>query len=137
MNGKYDDIMNLPHHVSDYHKPMPMSARAAQFAPFAALSGHDDAIAETARITERLKELSDDEKYRLSRLLNLALENEEVVVISYFIPDKSKSGGTYKRLEGKIKDRDECDNTLMMTDGTTIPVNFISEIEFKNGTIEF
>ena len=77
--GKYDDIINLPHHVSDYHKPMPMRNRAALFAPFAALSGHDDAIAETRRITESFKELSDDEKTLVSRKLTYAIETKSQI----------------------------------------------------------
>lgn len=72
--GKYDDIINLPHHVSDYYKPMSMENRAAQFAPFAALTGHSEAIAETQRITEQIKELSDYEKTELSSKLSLILQ---------------------------------------------------------------
>lgn len=126
--GKYDDIINLPHHVSDYHKPMPMEARAAQFAPFAALNGHDDAIAETARLTEAFRELTDDEKNLVSRKLQYALEHHSPVAVTYFIPDKSKTGGTYKRIVGKIRKWDEYDYTIHMPDGDVIPIALISEI---------
>ena len=130
--GKYDDIINLPHHVSDYHKPMPMRNRAAQFAPFAALTGHDDAISETMRITEAFKELTDDEKTVLSRKLTYAIVKESNVDITFFIPDKTKKGGSYKKVRGQIKKWDEYNNTIFMRDGLVIPVNLISEIILKN-----
>lgn len=126
--GKYDDIINLPHHVSDYHKPMPLSNRAAQFAPFAALSGHNEAIEETARQTENFRELSDEERIRLSGKLNYALDHKSKVRITFFIPDKTKSGGSYKSIIGKIKKWDEYDKTVHMEEGHNIPINFISEI---------
>ena len=134
--GKYDDIINLPHHVSDYHKPMPIENRAAQFAPFAALSGHNEAIAETARFTDMLRELSEDEQTRLTKKLNYVLENDSCVIITYFIPDRTKTGGTYKRVIGLIKKYDEIDRTLILKDGKTIPIDFISEIEIKDSSIE-
>ena len=127
--GKYDDIINLTHHVSDYHKPMPMRNRAAQFAPFAALSGHDDAIAETRRITESFKELSDDEKTLVSRKLTYAIETKSQISLKYFIPDKTKAGGSYNRIEGRIMKWDEYNNTILMNDGNIIPVRSISEID--------
>ena len=135
--GKYDDIINLPHHVSDYHNPMPMRNRAAQFAPFAALSGHDDAIAETMRLTESFKELSDVEKNLLSRKLNYAIENHSKIAVTYFIPDKTNSGGSYKRVTGRIKKWDEYANTILLTGCKIIPINFISEIDIKISPEEF
>ena len=135
--GKYDDIINLPHHVSDYHKPMPMANRAAQFAPFAALSGYEDAIYETSRLTEAFKELSDDEKNLLSRKLNYAIENLSLTEITYFVPDKTKAGGSYKRVIGKIKKWDEYENILVMKDGKIIRIDLISEITIKDSNIEF
>ena len=127
----------MPHHVSDYHKPMPMRNRAAQFAPFAALSGHDDAIAETIRQTESFKELSDEEKNLLSRKLYYAIENHSRIAVTYFIPDKTKPGGSYKSVTGRIKKWVECDNAILLTDGNIIPVNFLSEIDIKDKDIEF
>ena len=127
--GKYDDIINLPHHESDYHKRMPMLNRAAQFAPFAALSGHSEAIAETIRITESFKELTDDEKFRVSQKLLLAIENDCPIRISYFVPDKSKPGGSYKRIKGQVKKWDEYEKNLILTNGMIIPITFISAIE--------
>ncbi|MCH5243123.1 MAG: hypothetical protein J1F67_12030 [Muribaculaceae bacterium] len=135
--GKYDDIINLPHHVSDYHKPMPMANRAAQFAPFAALSGYEDAIYETSRLTEAFKELSDDEKNLLSRKLNYAIENLSLTEITYFVPDNTKAGGSYKSVTGRIKKWDEYDNTLVLRDGKIIRIDLISEINIKDSNIEF
>lgn len=126
--GKYDDIIHLPHHVSDYHPQMPMSHRAAQFAPFAALSGHEDAIAETARQTENMKELSEEEITRLSWKLHAAIEKKMEVKIRYFFPDKTKPGGTYKNIKGVIKKWDESENLVILKTGEEIPIAFISEI---------
>ena len=135
--GKYDDIINLPHHVSDYHRPMPMRNRAAQFAPFAALSGHEDAILETQRLTEKFKELSEEEINNLSRKLNYAVEKSSPIRLTYFVPDRRKVGGSYKSLEGTIKKWDEADNSLLMKDGTIISVNFISEIDIMDNIFDF
>ena len=135
--GKYDDIINLPHHVSDYHKPMPMANRSAQFAPFAALSGYEDAIYETSKLTEAFKELSDDEKNLLSRKLYYAISNFSLTEITYFVPDKTKTGGSYKSVIGRIKKWDEYDNTLVLRDGKIIRIDFISEINIKDSNIEF
>ena len=135
--GKYDDIINLPHHVSSYHKPMPMRNRAAQFAPFAALSGHDDAIAETMRVTNPFKELSDEEKNIISRKLSFAIENHSPIEITYFIPDKIKSGGSYQKVSGRIKKWNEYDNSIMLRNGHIIPIDHISEIDIKKSNIEF
>ena len=135
--GKYDDIINLPHHVSDYHKPMPMRNRAAQFAPFAALTGHSDAIEETVRLTETFKELSENEINLLSRKLHYAIENRSFIRITYFIPDKRKSGGSYKSKSGIIKKCDEIDKILVMKDGNKIPLEFIYEINILDRNAEF
>ncbi|MCH5234621.1 MAG: YolD-like family protein [Muribaculaceae bacterium] len=135
--GKYDDIINMPHHVSDYHKPLPMANRAAQFAPFAALSGHDDAIAETVRLTESFKEPTDDEKLLISRKILFAMKNDSQIRITYFIPDKIKEGGSYKMIQGFIKKWDEFDKHLILKEGTIIPVDFICDIEIREGNGEF
>ena len=108
---------------------MPMASRAAQFAPFAALSGHDDAIAETIRQTENFKELSEEEKNLISRKLNFALENHSRISLTYYIPDRIKSGGSYKRIIGRIKNVDESDNAIVFRNGQVIPVHFISGID--------
>lgn len=133
--GKYDDIINLPHHVSDFHKPMPMSNRAAQFAPFAALSGYEDAISEASRTTESFKELTDEDKNLLSLKLNYAIQNSSCAEITYFIPDKRKSGGFYNKVLDRIKNHDEYANTLELRNGLIIQIELISEIEIKDKDI--
>ena len=102
----YEDIVDLPHHVSKSHAPMPMIKRAAQFAPFAALSGYDDAVAETARLTDTMAFLPDDVVAELNRKITEALERQAVVAITYFIPDEKKAGGRYAVAEGRIKKAD-------------------------------
>lgn len=135
--GKYDDIINLPHHVSEYYKPMPKANRAAQFAPFAALNGHDEAIAETMRLTENFKQLSDDEKNILSLKMNYAIENHSLVEISYFVPDKTKDGGSYQRIKARIKKWNEFENTIVVGEDILIQIELISEIDFKETTPNF
>ena len=113
----YDDIINLPHHVSERHPHMPVSDRAAQFAPFAALTGYGDVIKETARLTETRPELSEDEKARMDQTLRAVLnaqgENAGIVV-TYFVPDARKSGGAYRRAAGKLRRVDEAEDTLIL-----------------------
>lgn len=113
----YDDIIDLPHHVSDRHPHMPVSDRAAQFAPFAALTGYSDVIKETARLTEARPELSEDEKAEMDQtlrtVLNTQRENAQIVV-TYFVPDAKKSGGAYRRAAGKIRRVDETEDILIL-----------------------
>lgn len=104
--NRYDDIIELPHY-EPRHKRMTLENRAAQFAPFAALTGHGAAIEETARLTDRLTELSEDEHIRLSRILKYAYEKHATVTITYFQPDRLKSGGKYDKISGEIKKIDE------------------------------
>lgn len=120
MVSKYDEIIELPHHVSANRRPMSMYDRAAQFAPFAALNGHDEAIAETARLTTELIELSADEQKALSRQLRHAHENSLEVSITHFCPDPYKDGGKYVATWGVIKKMDETSGSLIMRDGTEI-----------------
>lgn len=127
--SKYDDIINLPHHVSKTHKPMPMENRAAQFAPFAALTGHDAAIAETARQTSVKPELSAEEQDRLSRRLAYAMGKDAPVRISYYQPDTLKQGGSYRQIEGKIKKVDKIEGLLILADRQTIPLDCIFAID--------
>ena len=135
--GKYDDIIHMPHHVSDFHKPMSMANRAAQFAPFAALSGYENAISETSRTTEVFKELTEEEKNLLSRKLSYAVENRSLTEITYFIPDKRKTGGYYNTVTGRIKNRDEYDNTLELRNGLIIQIDLISSVEIKESDVLF
>ena len=121
----YDDIINLPYP----RKPQRMSNydRAAQFAPFAALTGHGEAIAETARITESAVELSDDGIAMLNEKLR-RLETGEKVTVVYFQPDSRKAGGAYVRYTGIVKRLDDCAGNLVMAEGTEIPFGRIIEI---------
>ena len=97
-NNSYDDIINLPHPVSKNHPQMPLRDRAAQFAPFAALTGHDAAIKETARLTDERLELSEEAIAQLNERINIIRNNigiEQKISITYFIPDEKKAGGSY------------------------------------------
>ena len=131
----YSDIIDLPHPVSKRHKPMPMQNRAAQFAPFAALTGYEDAIAETARATEQEIEVSTD----LAALLDQRLEvlrqsladtphTPVEVSLTYFIPDRSKEGGRHERIAAAVKDIDEEAQLLVLADGRTIKIAHITDL---------
>ncbi len=129
---KYDDIINLPHPTSQNHPRMPLADRAAQFAPFAALTGHEAAIKETARLTDDKEILSDEVIAVLNDKLNIIAENlgtEQTVQITYFVPDDKKAGGAYVTHSGIVRRIDSYEHILIMTDGTVIPIGQISEIE--------
>lgn len=130
MKTPYDDIIHLPHHVSKRHPQMPLYNRAAQFAPFAALSDHDAAVGETARQTDEQHELSQSERDRLDRKMSRLLQSEDnlEVEITYFLPDKRKSGGQYRTVTGTIKKVDEIEGRLLLTDGTVIPLDSVSDM---------
>ena len=133
-SGKYDDILHLPHHVSPTRPRMTMAERAAQFSPFAALTGHDEAIRETGRVTVGKIELGEDEKAELDqkqRLLLAALERGEQppVTVTYFQPDQRKEGGEYRTAAGAVKKIDEATGRLYLTDGTSIPFDALWKIE--------
>lgn len=102
----YDDIIHLPHPVSPRHPQMPLADRAAQFSPFAALTGHDAAIRETARLTDSPVELEESGKEQLDRQLLLVQENlaqKPEIEVTYFQPDEKKSGGVYVTVCGRVK----------------------------------
>ena len=104
--NNYEDIINLPHHSSTKHKRMPKETRAAQFAPFAALTGHNDAIKETERLTERKIELSEEEKNNLNtklQILNDIIQTHPEINITYFKKDNKKTGGKYITYKGILK----------------------------------
>lgn len=132
ISHKYDDIINLPHHVSKKHPQMSLHDRAAQFSPFAALTGHKEAINETARLTDEKQILSEDVIAKLNEQLNLIKENigtNQTVTITYFVPDDKKSGGAYISHIGVVKKIDEYNHTVIMTDKTVIPIEQISEMQ--------
>ena len=128
----YEDIINLPHPVSKRHTPMPMINRAAQFAPFAALTGYDAAIEETARLTEDEILLSEGEiavlNDRLQRLIQHLPEHPEVA-ITWFRPDERKSGGAYITTTGTVKKVDEHGKYLLMDSGEVIPMERMTGLE--------
>lgn len=129
---KYDDIINLPNPTSKNHPRMSLYARAAQFSPFAALTGHEAAIRETARRTDEKEILSDEVIAGLNEKLRVIAENigsEQTVTITWFVPDERKSGGTYTTHSGVVKKINEYEHTIIMTDNTIIPIGQISEIE--------
>lgn len=129
--SRYDDIIHLPHHVSKTRKPMPMINRAAQFAPFAALSGHDEAIAETARLTVPKQMLSSDEQEMLSKRLAYVIEHiseHPNLTFTYFIPDPLKEGGRYVTVIGIIRTYDEFEKSIMLEDGTILLIDDIIAI---------
>lgn len=127
----YEDIINLPHHVSPTRPRMSMSDRAAQFSPFAALSGFEDAIHETTRLTNQKIELDENAKAILDEKLRLLVETAEEhprTAITYFLPDKKKSGGEYVTAAGNIKKIDSVQREVVMLHGTRIPVDDILDI---------
>lgn len=128
----YDDIIDMPHHVSDRHPQMPMLDRAAQFSPFAALTGYDAAIVETARLTDQKRELSEEQKHVISEQLNKLQERiktDPTVTVVYFEADKRKAGGVYKTIIGQAKKIDPLLGFLELTDRTTIAFDDILSIE--------
>lgn len=126
--SRYDDIIELPHHEPK-HPRMTLENRAAQFAPFAALTGHGAAIAETARLTDKMSELSSEEQTRLSRRIIIAYELHIDINIIYFLPDRLKSGGVYEKIHGKIKKIDEAERIVILEDGKILSLDFISDID--------
>ena len=130
--GKYDDIIYLPHHESTKHPKMPALDRAAQFLPFAALTGHDAAVRETARLTDSRAELDEIRKEELDvhlQLLREQLVRKPQVSITYFIPDTRKDGGAYFTITGTIRKIEKALHQVIMENGTVIPTNDIYEIE--------
>jgi hypothetical protein len=128
VTDKYEDIIHLPHHVSKKYPQMPVSDRAAQFIPFMALTGYEDAVEETARLTERKIDLDETQKNLLDDLLRSASESGETVAVLYFQPDKRKAGGAYSMKTGIIKKIDAYGNCVKMEDGTEIPIEDIMDI---------
>ena len=127
----YDDIINLPHHKSNKHPSMSLYARSSQFAAFAALTGYEDAVKETARTTSERIELDEELKFIIDGKLQLLKENiskKEEVTITYFVPDCKKSGGQYVTKIGVIKKFDEINQSIIFLDNSEIPINEIIQI---------
>ena len=132
MNEKYKDMLHLPHPVSATHPRMALQDRAAQFSPFAALAGYDDALRETARRTDRFVELDEDRKQEIDRQISYLqqhpLDTVSVKII-YFVPDEKKEGGAFVQKTGYVKKLDSYRKTILLTDDTCIDMEKITEIQ--------
>ena len=132
MSEAYDDIINLSRPQSKKHRPMPMEDRAAQFLPFAALTGYDAAVSETARLTEERVELDAQEAERIGEKLAALIKRQQEqpeLSLLYFVPDTRKSGGAYVRLDGRLKKITDFPRCVYLTDGSRIPIEDIVAVE--------
>lgn len=128
----YDDIIELPHHQSKVRPRMSRTNRAAQFAPFAALTGYEAAILEIGRLTDARIELDENRQVLLDeklQLLSTHLRDHPEVTITFFEPDKKKDGGAYCLAAGRIRKVDEYSRKILLSDGTVIPIDQIIEVE--------
>ena len=133
MPTPYTDIIDLPHHVSQNHPQMSMRDRAAQFAPFAALTGYEAAVGETARLTSERCELDAQEAEELNRRLTdfaARLKDRLEVTIEYFVPDERKAGGAYVTVTDRVRHISVPEKTLVMEDGTVIPLEDVDSVVF-------
>ena len=131
MTGPYDDIIDLPRPVSRKHPPMPMMKRAAQFLPFAALTGFEGEIAEAARLTENAPELGEDALVALDEQLDLLrqrLAERPEITVTRFLPDERKAGGRFETLTGQVRRVDEAGRALILTDGVRIDLDTVVEL---------
>lgn len=128
----YEDIVNLPPHISKKHPQPTMKDRAARFAPFAAITGYEEMVLEEARVTEERIELDEGAVFMLNEKLSIILEfldEKPDVRITYFEPDKKKSGGAYVSIIGTVKRIDEYEQVVVMTDGKKVRINEIFSLE--------
>ena len=127
--SNYDDILHLPHPTSKTHRRMSRQDRAAQFSPFAALTGYEAVVKETARLTEKRPVLTEDEVAELDARLRLAMELDAEVTVTWFQPDAKKSGGSYVTTTSRVKKADELQRILTMEDGAQIPIQEVTAVE--------
>ena len=130
--SKYEDIINMPHHVSKKHPHMSILDRAAQFAPYAALTGHKDLIDETARLTDRKIDLNEEEKKILNYKLKIILDQidlKPMVKITYFMKDNRKDGGCYLSITGIVKRIDDFKKVIILDDNSKISIDDVLDIE--------
>ena len=128
---RYADIIDKPHPISGKHPPMSMEERAAQFSPFAALTGYEAAVKETARLTDDREELDEDEKARLNAQLqkiSARLHEQPEVSVTYFVPDERKAGGARRTCRGRLKKIDRDRKILVMADQTELPIENLLNI---------
>ena len=128
--NEYSDIIDHPHHQSQTRPHMSMTSRAAQFSPFAALTGYGDAVDETGRLTDEKITLDDDALQELDCKMQMIIEGESTVAITYFLPDLLKEGGSYTISSGRVKKIDRTENRIVMHDGTMIPLDDVFDIGF-------
>jgi hypothetical protein len=132
MKTPYDDIIDLPRHVSSARPPMSRENRAAQFSPFAALTGHDAAVRETARLTEQKIELGDGAVAELDMKLNMLadmMDYRPEVAVTHFVPDEKKDGGAYVATTGAVKKIDDYERAIVLESGEKIGISDILEID--------
>ena len=130
-SGKYDDIINLPHHISKKHPRMSLEARSAQFAPFAALTGYDEVIRETARLTNKRIEINEEMKAIFDEkllMLKAQIQSKPSITVTYFVPDSKKDGGKYVSVTGKVIKIDEYKQHIILENKIEIPISEIIEI---------
>lgn len=132
MSDSYDDIIDLPHPISRVHPQMSAKNRAAQFSPFAALTGYDAAIKETARLTDQRIELSEGMIEALEMKLNLlaeAIDEHPEITVTYYRPDAKKQGGAYRTIIGAVKKIDNYERVIVLMDGARIPMVDVLGVE--------
>ena len=132
MDRNYDDIINLPHHISKTRPRISLEQRSAQFAPFSALTGYEDEIAETGRWVDEKLDLDEERKQILDEKLQSIIKKiktQPSTTITYFVPDTKKDGGAYVTTTVSVKKIDKFENVIVLVDGTKIPINDIIDIE--------
>lgn len=130
--SRYDDIIHLPHHVSEKRARMPLADRAAQFSPFAALTGYDGVIAEAGRLTQRFVDLDETAIGELDlelRRIAEHIQTQPLVTVTWFVPDNTKDGGSYRTVTAQVKKLDTTERLLLFTDRTEVPFYQITELQ--------
>lgn len=130
--NSYDDIINLPHHTSKKHPRMDRAMRACQFAPFSALTGHEEMVKETARLTDSVVELDEYEILKINEKLTEIMgkiSQKPEICVTYFKPDDKKSGGEYVTLKERVKKVDQYGNVLVMSNDERIDIKSILDVE--------
>lgn len=130
-NGEYEDIINLPRHISKKHPQMSLEVRSAQFAPFSALTGYDEQIQETSRITNKKKGINEEMKMILDEKLQIIqqeINKKPKITVTYFIPDSKKDGGKYATITGKVIKIDKFKQLIILENKIEIPIKEICEI---------
>lgn len=128
----YEDIVNLPHHVSPARARMSVYDRAAQFSPFAALTGYGDAVEETARLTEQFRDMDESKKNQLDRKLQILVEYQNtkpMVQVSFFVPDERKAGGAYRDFVGRFVKLDDHMRKLVFEQDMRIDIDLVRDIQ--------